>query len=38
MLLDEAPTVEVPFICKKLLNIMEKTVINRLRECVLSNV
>ena len=37
-LLNEALTVEELIICKKLLNIMGKTVIYRLRECVLSNV
>ena len=37
-LLDEALTVKVAIICMKLLNIMDKTVIYRLRECVLSNV
>ena len=38
MLLDEALTVEELIICKKSLNIMEKTVIYQLQECVLSNV
>ena len=38
MLLDEALTVEVTIICKKLSNITDKTVIYRLRECALSNV
>ena len=37
-LLNEVLTVEVLIICKKLLNIMDKTVIYQLRECVLSNV
>ena len=34
MLLDEAITVEELNISKKLLNIMDKTVIYQLRECV----
>ena len=37
-LLKEVLTVEVLIICKKLLNIMDKTVIYQHRECVLSNV
>ena len=37
-LLNEALMVEVLITCKKLLKIMDKTVIYQLRECVLSNV
>ena len=38
MLLEEAFTVRVLITCKKLWNIIGKTVIYHLRECVLSNV
>ena len=38
MLLNETPTLKVLIICKKLLKIMDKTVLYHLPECVLSNV
>ena len=38
MLLAESLTVNVLIICKKLLEIMDKTVTYQLLECVLSNV